>query len=591
MSDARRAKLKALATVYFALVILVGDLAAAYFVLTDTSFSAVFRGLAAGGSLGHIAHAVWHLTRGTILANPTLYLLFGLGVVAELTNIPLPRGGRMTAGFLIAFAALLMLGLPATLLVAAFVAITTARFRWKESWRTAFFNLGQYSLAYIAADAALTFYHVYIPGFPGPDDYGFVALGTIAFLVVNFLIVDSYIGLMRGISPLRIIWEDDRTEIIVTLALSPGALLMATMYESQSWWGMSLVLIPLLATAYFVRMFLKLRQTSQELSEYNQQLTILQEVATRISSQIDLEQTLTLISQEIRRVVAYTDCMIFLLDEKSGMLVRQATADPFLPRTPLQLPVEHGIIGYVARSKEAVIKADLSEEALNVGALAGFLSLMAVPIQTEKQVLGVLALLHREVDAFDASDQRLLDILASQAAVAIRNAQLYRATQQLAVTDGLTGIYNRRYFEDQLSAELQRARRHEHVTSLIILDVDHFKKFNDTHGHLLGDHVLQGVARVLGKSTRDTDLVARYGGEEFVVILPETPPEAALEVAERIRRNIKAHPFWGRGQTPLQVTCSVGLASDPTSSLTPKDLIDQADTSLYQAKKQGRDRV
>ena len=123
--------------------------------------------------------------------------------------------------------------------------------------------------------------------------------------------------------------------------------------------------------------------------------------------------------------------------------------------------------------------------------------------------------------------------------------------QQLAVTDGLTKVYNRRYFEEQLAAELERAKRQKHQTSLILLDVDHFKNFNDTHGHLLGDQVLQGVARVLQKSTRETDLVARYGGEEFAVILPETPPDAALEVAERIRRAIKAHPFWGRAQTPL----------------------------------------
>ena len=108
---------------------------------------------------------------------------------------------------------------------------------------------------------------------------------------------------------------------------------------------------------------------------------------------------------------------------------------------------------------------------------------------------------------------------------------------------------------------------------------------------LLGDQVLQGVARVLQQSTRETDLVARYGGEEFCVILPETPPAAALEVAERIRRNVKNHPFWGRGQTPLQVTISVGLSSDPTSSIAPKPFIDSSDTCLYQAKKQGRDRV
>jgi diguanylate cyclase (GGDEF)-like protein len=273
------------------------------------------------------------------------------------------------------------------------------------------------------------------------------------------------------------------------------------------------------------------------------------------------------------------------------MLVRQLTSNAQVGTTPLKLPLEHGVIGEVAREKRAIMKSNLADESLDVGVLSGFRSLMAVPIVTEQTVLGVVALLHREPDAFDADAERMLGILGSQAAVAIKNAQLYRATQQLAVTDGLTKVFNRRYFEEQLTAELARAKRHGHTTSLILLDVDHFKKFNDTHGHLLGDQVLQGVARVLQKSTRETDLVARYGGEEFCVILPETPPTAALEVAERIRRNVKNHPFWGRGQTPLQVTISIGLASDPSSSIAPKAFIDQSDTCLYQAKKQGRDRV
>ncbi|MFP5503892.1 MAG: diguanylate cyclase [Candidatus Sericytochromatia bacterium] len=583
--------LRRFATVYFWLIVLIGNIMAGYVVVTETGFSGVVQAVLHGGSIGHIFSHAFELTQGTLLGNPTFYLLLGLGVLAELTHIPLPKGGVMSASFLIAFAALLMLGLPAAILVAGVAAIATVWLQSERRWPSAFFNTGQYALAYMAASAALNFHHVFIPGFPGPDDYGHVAMATAAFLAVNFLIVDVYLGLAKAMSPWQILWEDDRTEIVVTLALAPVALLMATMHQSQEWWGVSLVLIPMFATAYFVRLFLQVKQAHHELAAYNEQLRILQEVATRISSQIDLEQTLTLISQEIRRVVGYHDCMIFLLDDKTRMLDRQITADPFLPKTPLQLPLDHGLIGLVAREKETILKHDLALQAMDVGVLSGFRSLLAVPIQTEKQVLGVLALLHRETQVFQGSDERLLKVLASQAAVAIKNAQLYRATQQLAVTDGLTKVYNRRYFEEQLASEIERARRHGHTTSLVILDVDHFKKFNDTHGHLLGDHVLQGVARVLQKSTRETDLVARYGGEEFVVILPETPPEDALMVAERIRRNIKAHPFWGRQQTPLQVTASVGLVSDPAGLLELKPLIDQADTCLYQAKKQGRDRV
>ena len=573
-----------LASGYFWLVAALGTLAGAWVLLTDAGFVGLVDVFTRGADLADA-------TRGTLIANPTFYLLLGLGLIAEMTHIPLPKGGRMSAGFLIAFAAMLMLGLNAAIGVVVFVNVVSAVMPPRRETANALFNIGQLSLAYIAANYALTYGHVYIYGYPGPDDNSYVALATLTYLVVTFLIVDGYLALKKGLSPWRILWEDDRTEIIVTVALAPMALMMAYMYKEQGWWGAGLVLIPMFATAYGVRLYIKVKQSELALAEFNQQLTILQEVATRISSQIELDQTLTLITQEMRRVVGYHDCMIFLLDPASNMLVRQATNDPLTPKTPLKLPLEHGLIGDVAKEKRAALVADLAAEALDVGVLSGFRSLLAVPVTTDQELLGVIALLHRSDSAFDEGDERLLKILASQAAVAIKNAQLYRATQQLAVTDGLTKIYNRRYFEEQLTAELARARRHKHCTSLVIIDVDHFKKFNDTHGHLLGDQVLQGVARVLQKSTRETDLVARYGGEEFVVILPETPAEAAVEVAERIRRNIKAHPFWGRAQTPLTVTASVGLASDPLSLLEPKELIDQADKCLYQSKHEGRDRV
>ena len=573
-----------LATGYFWLVALLGAATGAWVLVTDAGFVGLLEVLTHGGN-------VFDATRGTLIASPTFYLLLGLGLIAEMTHIPLPKGGRMSAGFLIAFAAMLMLGLSAAIGVVVFVNLISAVMPPRREATFALFNIGQLTLAYVAANYMLTYGHVYIYGYPGPDDNPYVALATLAYLVVTFLIVDGYLALKKGISPWRILWEDDRTEIIVTVALAPMALMMAYMYKEQGWWGAGLVLIPMFATAYGVRLYIQVKKSEQALAEFNQQLTILQQVATRISSQIELDQTLTLITQEMRRVVGYHDCMIFLLDPASNMLVRQATSDPLTPKTPLKLPLEHGLIGDVAKERRAALVADLAAESLDVGVLSGFRSLLAVPVTTDQDLLGVIALLHRSDSAFDEGDERLLKILASQAAVAIKNAQLYRATQQLAVTDGLTKVYNRRYFEEQLTAELLRARRHKHTTSLIIIDVDHFKNFNDTHGHLLGDHVLQGVARVLQKSTRETDLVARYGGEEFVVILPETPADAAVEVAERIRRNIKSHPFWGRGQTPLTVTASVGLASDPLSVLEPKPLIDMADKCLYQSKHEGRDRV
>ncbi|MEB3195631.1 MAG: sensor domain-containing diguanylate cyclase [Candidatus Sericytochromatia bacterium] len=530
-------------------------------------------------------------TRGSLLANPTFYLLLVLGLMAEVTHIPLPRGGRMTAGFLINFAALLMLGLNAAIAVLSVVSLLTALIPPRRRLGLAAFQIGQLTLAYLAAHTALTYGHVYIYGYPGADDNVYVARAVVAYLTTHFLIVDGYLALQRGVSPLKILWDEDRTEIFVTIAMAPMALLMAYMHREQGWWGASLVLLPMFTTAYGVRLYIQVKRSEEALAEFNRQLTILQQVATRISSQIDLEQTLALIAHEMRRVIRYDDCQIFLLDPGQSTLVKHVQASPQASASPLTLPLGHGLIGQVARDRRAARIDDLQRDAMDVGVLAGFRSLLAVPVATDQEVLGVIALLNTAPHAFDAVAEKLLSILASQAAVAIKNAQLYRATQQLAITDGLTKIYNRRYFEEQLNAELARAKRYKHTTSLVVLDVDHFKKFNDAHGHLLGDQVLQGVARILLKSVRETDVVARYGGEEFVVVLPETPADAALEVAERIRRNIKSHPFWGRGQTPLQVTASLGLAADVLSLLPAQALFEQADKALYQAKSEGRDRV
>jgi len=135
-----------------------------------------------------------------------------------------------------------------------------------------------------------------------------------------------------------------------------------------------------------------------------------------------------------------------------------------------------------------------------------------------------------------------------------KNAELER----LSVTDQLTGLYNRRRLMEVLAAEIQRSKRHEHAFSLLMMDVDHFKKFNDSFGHLAGDRVLAGVAEVLGEATRDIDTASRYGGEEFVVVLPETDLDEAVEVAERIRASLAARIFEGR-----RVTLSVGAAEFP----------------------------
>lgn len=155
----------------------------------------------------------------------------------------------------------------------------------------------------------------------------------------------------------------------------------------------------------------------------------------------------------------------------------------------------------------------------------------------------------------------------------------------LALTDPVTGLGNHRLFQDQLATEVERARRHQRDLSLIMIDVDYFKPWNDQFGHPAGDRLLQDVAKILLNGVRNVDLVARYGGDEFAVILPDTKVADAFDVSERLRKNFELS-FMAKG--PTQPTLSLGVASFPTHAETPKNLVQAADQALYESKKQGR---
>ncbi|MDZ7271963.1 MAG: PleD family two-component system response regulator [candidate division KSB1 bacterium] len=163
---------------------------------------------------------------------------------------------------------------------------------------------------------------------------------------------------------------------------------------------------------------------------------------------------------------------------------------------------------------------------------------------------------------------------------------------ELAITDGLTGLYNYRYFKEQLVHEVDRAARHKESFSLIMLDIDHFKHYNDTHGHLAGDKVLKDLARLLRENVRKIDVAARYGGEEFALILVQTPHQASGVVARKLQALVQEFPFEHREQQPGgRLTISMGVATYPEDGTTAEELIAAADRRLYRAKAEGRNRV
>jgi diguanylate cyclase (GGDEF)-like protein len=217
-------------------------------------------------------------------------------------------------------------------------------------------------------------------------------------------------------------------------------------------------------------------------------------------------------------------------------------------------------------------------------------SVIAVPLMGSGTVVGVLDLYdRRHADGFDERDLATIRTFASQATVAVDNVLLHEEAQRLSVTDGLTGLWNYRYFTMTVAKEIERSSRFGRPLALLMLDLDHFKKVNDTLGHQRGDAVLVELAARVRAEVRDVDTVARYGGEEVVVVLPETDAAGAAQAAERICDAVRRDAFGEPGQVPVEVTVSVGAAVFPAHGGDAADLLRCADEALYEAKRTGRD--
>lgn len=196
------------------------------------------------------------------------------------------------------------------------------------------------------------------------------------------------------------------------------------------------------------------------------------------------------------------------------------------------------------------------------------------------------------IDSLDRDDRMVLQAVASELVVAVENSQLYKLTKRLAITDELTDLHNYRYLQQRLDDEVGRAKRYGKTLSFLMLDVDDFKAVNDTHGHLVGDGVLEGLGRILKATVREVDVVARYGGEEFSVVLPETDAAGAFIVAEKVREAVSLHKFLDEdGEPTIHVTVSVGLANLPVHADDKESLLKAADDAVYHAKDTGKDRV
>jgi len=355
----------------------------------------------------------------------------------------------------------------------------------------------------------------------------------------------------------------------------------------------------------------RLQQSHAALERRVRAQELLMEAAHRLGSTLERGQLLERLSRVIRDKLGRADFLVYLVveGENHEAMLEVARANGVLDREDVRsrrFRVGEGITGLVAETGAPLLVDDLKDPfkktavppAVRALPLIERGSLLAVPMLHKGRVVGVLEFYDADIGGFDDDDAKLLEALGAQAAMAVVNADLYQTTLELSVTDSLTKLMNRRALNRLLEAELERARRFNTSLSVLMLDVDHFKQYNDRMGHLLGDDALRAVAEVLRQSVRKVDAVARFGGEEFCVVLPRADEAAGIEVAEKLLKAVRGLELPGASSQPLgRMSISVGVAVYPDDmpaafdDVPAKVVIDVADQAAYEAKRRGRDRT
>lgn len=288
---------------------------------------------------------------------------------------------------------------------------------------------------------------------------------------------------------------------------------------------------------------------------------------------------------------------IYLVNPKSGQI--QLTSligytDPRIAEAEF-IKLNQGYTGKALRTRQPVLinnvqaDPDVAYDG-EIEEIRRVQSAMSIPLLHENQVLGIITVDSFKKNAFTESNLRLVNSIASTAVLALQNARLHAEVQQMAITDPLTNLFNRRGLNELGKREFERARRFNRALSVIMLDIDHFKQVNDQYGHETGDSALRDLSTIILRHVRDTDLVCRYGGEEFVILLPETETHFAFGTAERLRLMIADHLFQSE-KTPFHITISLGVSTLTNRTPNLDSLIQQADRALYCAKEAGRNRV
>ena len=342
------------------------------------------------------------------------------------------------------------------------------------------------------------------------------------------------------------------------------------------------------------------QQAQEETKNLSSFLVMLPEVARRLNSHLDKRNIGPLLANALEHIFDPSRILIYFArqDEK---LLYLSYKKGVPERVPLGMKVAFtdGMTGWVAESRQVMDKDDFHGQSTSArkGATLGSvvaedtlgLDLLA-PMSYEDECLGVICI---GGSAKKPTDQkRMIKLVADLGSLAVYNNMLYTSFQAMANSDALTKMFTKRYLLIRLGEEIHKAEKASQPLSVFIFDIDHFKMYNDTNGHMAGDDLLRALSRTVRREIREDDIAARYGGEEFVILLPGTRKDEALAIAEKVRRTIEATNFHNAGTQPLgRMTISGGVSTLGEDAKTSSDLLRTADEALYEAKQKGRNRV
>jgi len=511
----------------------------------------------------------------------TFAMFMAMSVLTEAAVIKLPNGVRTSVTFALVFPAVFIFGLPWAAALYAAGAFLGGWVLQKRPLSVAAFNAGQFSLA-----VSFGGYLHFAAGGSASVPTIFPAMFFVAgFMACNHLLVSTYYSLMNPGRYGARDWLESLMWDALNYALKvPLGFLVFIVHVELGPVGTAAMSASVLAVANLLRL-----QTL--LSAANNELKAIQEVSLRVTSSLDLERVFETASTGIARVLGANECAIFLWDEGRQQLTLAYVdhPDPNLFKG-LRFGFDEGLVGSVARSRRAEIVDDVLKDPRG-GVVTGdkARSLMLIPLIVGERLVGEIVVGRNEPGAFRKDSLRVMGILSAQVAVAIENASLYWQTRLLAITDGLTGLYNYRYFAARLSEEIKRCKRTGQPLSLVYLDLDGFKDLNDQYGHPAGDQILKEVAGLLRHRVRESDVAVRYAGDEFALLLVGTSSEEATRIAQRLKRDMETHDFLASSPSgPVRIRVSIGVATHPEHALDEVELVRAADRAMYAMKMETR---